>query len=56
MPSEKPRIAFATEKTLIEKMKVIADSENRTLSKEVERLCKLHVQKWEEEHGEIKIA
>lgn len=56
MPSEKPRINFVTEKWLIEKMKYISDAENRSMSKEIERLCKLHIARWESEHGEIKTA
>lgn len=56
MPSQKPRIVFVTEKSLIEKLKYISDAENRSLSKEVERLCKIHIQNWEKEHGIIDIA
>lgn len=56
MPSEKPRINFITEKTLIEKMKHIANAENRSMSKEIELLCKKHISEWEKKNGEIKIA
>lgn len=56
MPSEKPRINFITEKMLIEKMKHIASAENRSMSKEIELLCKIRISEWEKEHGEIKIA
>lgn len=54
MPSKKPRINFVTEKWLIEKMKYIAEENGRSMSKEIEILCKKHIQKNELEHGEIK--
>lgn len=56
MPSQKPRIVFVTDKTLIEKLRIISEAENRSLSKEVERLCKIHVKEWEEKNGIINIA
>ena len=55
MPSKKPVINFHTEQWIIRKMKVIAEENNRSLSKEVEQLCKKHIAKYEIEHGSIEI-
>lgn len=53
MPSEKPRINFITDPILIKKMKFIANQNDRSMSKEIERLCKLHIQEYEEVNGKI---
>lgn len=53
MPSTKPRINFVTDPKLIQKMKFIAEQNNRSMSKEIEYLCKTHILKYELEHGEI---
>lgn len=53
MPSEKPRINFITDPILIKKMKFIAYQNDRSMSKEIERLCKIHIQKYEELNGKI---
>ena len=55
MPSKKPVINFHTDQNIINKMKFIAEQNSRSLSKEVEFLCKLHIKNYETEHGEIKI-
>ena len=55
MPSTKPIIAVRTTKEIIEKMKFIADENNRSVSKEVEMLIKKHIKRYEEDNGEIKI-
>ena len=55
MPSKKPAIQFHTEQWIIEKMKYIAEENNRSMSKEIELLCKNAIKKYELENGEIKI-
>ena len=52
MPSEKPRINFITNQKLIDKMKFIAAKENRSMSKEIELLCKKRIEIYEKENGE----
>lgn len=53
MPSKKPIIHFNTEQWIIDKMKVIADENNRSLAKEMEYLCKQRIKEYEDVHGEI---
>lgn len=55
MPSNKPIIAVRTSNDIIEKMKVIADENNRSVSKEAELLIKKHIKRYEDDNGEIKI-
>ena len=55
MPSNKPIIAVRTTHEIIEKMKVIADSNGRSISKETEMLVKDHIRQYEKYNGEIKI-
>lgn len=46
MPSIKPRINFITSEEVIKKMKEIAEENDRTLSKEVERACKRYIEEY----------
>lgn len=55
MPSKKPIINFHTELWIKRKMEYIANENGRSLSKEIEQLCKQHIIKYEIEHGSIKI-
>ena len=55
MPSNKPVIAVRTTSEIIEKMKYIAEENNRIVSGEVELLIKKHIKRYEEDNGEIKI-
>ena len=55
MPSDKPIIAVRTTRDIIEKMKVIANENGRSISKETEILIKKHIKRYEEDNGEIKI-
>lgn len=55
MPSKLPTINFHTDPILIKKMKHIATQNSRSLSKEVEFLCKQAIKTYEAEHGEIRI-
>ena len=40
---------------LLEKLGYIAEYEGRTKNKELERLVKLHIAKFEQEHGKIEL-
>lgn len=53
MPSEKPRIVFITDEELIKKIKFIANVNDRSMSKEIERLCKKHIKEFEAINGKI---
>ena len=54
MPSKKPIIAVRTTEEIIEKMKYIAESNNRSLSAETEMLIKQHIKSFENCNGIIK--
>lgn len=53
MPSKKPIIHFNTEQWIIDKMKFIANENNRSLAKEMEYLCKQKIKEYEQQNGEI---
>ena len=55
MPSDKPIIAVRTTKEIIEKMKVIAEENGWSVSKEVENLIKRHIKRYEDDNGPIPI-
>lgn len=44
MPSVKPRINFVTSEEIYKKLKELAEENDRTLSKEVERACKKYIE------------
>ncbi len=50
MPSTKPRITFVTDQWIIEEMKIIAEEHGRSMSKEIEMLCKEHIKKYHSEN------
>lgn len=56
MPSKKPVIMTYTTKETVEKFKIVADSENRTMSKHMEYIIKKEIHKYESEHGEIQLS
>ena len=56
MPSKKPMVTLRTEPEIIEKLKYIADFENRSDNKELEHILKEYIKKFEEINGEIKTA
>jgi hypothetical protein len=56
MASKLPIIHFHTEKDIIDKMKFIAKQNSRSLSKETELSCKIHIKEYEDIHGEIKLT
>lgn len=54
MPSKKPVIAIRTSPEIVEKIKYIAEKQNRSTSKEIEMLIKKHIETYEQYNGEIK--
>lgn len=55
MASNLPVLAVRTEKENIEKMKIIAKENRRSVGKEAEYVILAHIKEYEKEHGEIKI-
>lgn len=55
MPSNKPLIAIRTTDTIKSKIEYISEENNRSVSKEVELLIKKHIQRYEDDNGEIKV-
>lgn len=55
MPSKKPKIVAYTENDILEKIKKIAQENERSISQEVVFLIKKEIQKYEKEYGEINI-
>ena len=53
MPSNKPRIMTYTTQEIVDKMTVIAEQENRSISKEVEHIIKLYINNYENQNGNI---
>lgn len=53
MPSKKPVIKANTDQWLIDKMKVIAKRNKRSLAGEVEFICQEHIATYEQQHGPI---
>lgn len=55
MPTNKTPFTFNIKDEYLEKMRYIAKRETRSLSNLLEHLCKLYIEKYEQEHGEIKL-
>lgn len=55
MPSQLPVIRIRTDEDTVVKIKTIAKHNNRSLSKEIERLILKHIWEFENKNGEIKI-
>lgn len=55
MPTNKTPFTFNIEDEYLEKMRYIAKRETRSLSNLLEHLCKLYIEKYEQEHAEIKL-
>ena len=55
MPSKLPVIKANTSEENIQKMKVIAKFNKRSMAKELELIVETHIKTFEQEHGEIKI-
>lgn len=55
MPSNKPRLMTYTTQEIVEKFAIIAELENRSMSKELEYIVKQYIQNYENQHGNINI-
>ena len=55
MPTNKTPFTFNIEDEYLEKMRFIAKRETRSLSNLLEHLCKLYIEKYEQEKGKIEI-
>ena len=55
MPTNKSPFTFHIEEEYLEKMRYIAKKDTRSLSNLLEHLCKLYIEKYEQEHGAIEI-
>ena len=55
MPTNKTPFTFHIEHEYLEKMRYIAKRETRSLRNLLEHLCKLYIEKYEQENGEIEI-
>jgi len=55
MPTTKAPFTFHIKEEYLEKMKFIATRDTRSLSNLLEHLCKLHIEQYEEKHGEINL-
>lgn len=53
MPTNKTPFTFNIEDEYLGKMRFIAKRETRSLSNLLEHLCKLYIEKYEQEHGKI---
>lgn len=53
MPSKLPIIKANTTQKNIDKMKVIAENNKRSLAKELELIVENHIKEYEAKHGEI---
>lgn len=55
MPTNKTPFTFNIEDEYLEKMRYIARRETRSLSNLLEHLCKLHIERYEQENGKIEL-
>ena len=56
MPTKKTPFTFNIEAEYLQKMRYIAKKETRSLSNLLEHVCKLHIEKYEKDNGEINIT
>lgn len=56
MPSQLPKFTFRVDAEVLEKLRYIADSNFRTVNKELEMLVKQYISKYEDEHGIIPLS
>ena len=56
MPSQLPKFTFRVDAEVLEKLRYIADSNFRTVNKELEMLVKQYISKYEDEHGAIPLS
>lgn len=55
MPSKLPILKMNTSQENIDKMKIIAKENKRSMAKELEMIVELHIKQYESIHGEIKL-
>ena len=55
MPTNKTPFTFHINNEYLEKMRFIAKEETRSLSNLLEHVCKLYIEKYEQENGEIPV-
>ena len=53
MPSKKPQFVIRAEKEIFEKLKYIAQQNERSATQEAIYIIKKHIQQYEAEHGTI---
>ena len=53
MPSKKPAMIFRTDKENLDKLKYIADKEDRSDNKQLEHILKKYIASYEKENGSI---
>ncbi len=56
MPSQLPKFTFRVDAEVLEKLRYIADSNFRTVNKELEMIVNQHIAKYEGEHGSIPLS
>ena len=55
MPTNKTPFTFNLRDTYLEKMRYIAKHETRSVSNLLEHLCRLYIERYEQENGEIEL-
>ena len=50
MASSKPQFIFRTDKEMLDKLKSIAEEENRTANKQLEHIVKKYIEEYEAKH------
>lgn len=56
MPSQLPKFTFRVEAEVLEKLRYIAESNFRTVNKELEMIVNQHIARYENEHGAIPLS
>ena len=56
MSTNKTPFTFNIKDEYLEKIRYIANLETRSLSNLLEHLCKIYIEKYEQDNGEIKIS
>ena len=56
MPSQLPKFTFRVDAEVLEKLRFIADSNFRTVNKELEMLVKQYIAKYEKANGAIPLS
>lgn len=53
LPSELPKFTLRTDKQTLDKFRVVAKKNLRTVNRELEMLMRQHIADYEDKHGEI---